>query len=329
MHPIAVEVYSRTASYGYCLFDFTVAYFQIDMKNKSPRHILWFLCRIILLITLPSLCPAQGKAYRIGPKDVLTLTIHAGGEKQHEANLTVSARGMINAPFIGPVKAGRLTPSQLEEKITEPLAKDYFVNPKVNILVKEYHSLHYYVSGAVEKPGMYESTSETSLLELIAKAEGVKPDRGNVAYIMRNAAHEVDAGVKAADLASPTEPIKVDLKRLLDEGDMSVNVVLKPGDVVYIPLGKSLDLAEQKVYVEGEVKKPGLYDYHPGMTAMKACIMAGGFARFAAANRTRVIRKNGANVKIIKIDLEQVREGKIPDIELKPGDRIHIPETWL
>ena len=65
------------------------------------------------------------------------------------------------------------------------------------------------------------------------------------------------------------------------------------------------------------------------MTALKACILAGGFSTFAAPNRTRIIRKKGDKVEVIKIDLDEVRDGEIPDVELKPGDRIHVPETWL
>ena len=57
--------------------------------------------------------------------------------------------------------------------------------------------------------------------------------------------------------------------------------------------------------------------------------MAGGFGKFSAPNRTRVIRKKGDGVEIIKINLEKVKEGKAKDIELKPGDRIHVPESWL
>ena len=34
-------------------------------------------------------------------------------------------------------------------------------------------------------------------------------------------------------------------------------------------------------------------------------------------------------LEIIKINLNHVKEGKIRDVSLKPGDRIHIPETWL
>ena len=283
------------------------------------------------ILARPAMLPAQTRAYRIGPSDILSVTIYAGGEKQHEADLTVSSQGTINAPFIGEIKAAGLSPSEVEQKITEPLARDYFVNPDVNVSVKEYHSLHYYISGAVKEPGLYETRSEFTLLELIAKAEGVVPDRGNVAYIMREAADQAAAGKNAEELAARSvDPIKVDLKRLLDQGDMNVNLRLEPGDLVYIPLQKSLDVAQSKIYVEGEVKKPGLYEFQPGMTAMNACILAGGFDRFAAPNRAKIIRKkdDGTN-EIIKINLDDVREGRERDPILKPGDRIHIPETYL
>jgi polysaccharide biosynthesis/export protein len=272
---------------------------------------------------------AQNEDYLIGPRDILTVIIYAGGEEQQKVDLTVSAQGTINAPFIGPVRVKGLSIRQLELAITEPLARDYFVNPQVNIRVKEYHSLHYYISGAVRSPGMYEVSSNTSLMELLAKAGGVLPERGNVAYILRESVELIEQKEKIEDFILAKDPIKIDLKKLLDLGDMSFNVMLKPGDVVYIPLEKTLDLAESKIYVEGEVKKPGVYNFQVGLTAMNACIMAGGFDKFAAPNRTKIIRKNKENQEIIKINLDEVREGKISDIELKPGDRIYVPETWL
>ncbi len=298
------------------------------LKIIKTAFIIPFLFQVFLYL-LPDLSVAQTKAYRIGPRDILTLTIYAGGEEQQEVDLTVSARGMINAPFIGSVKAEGLTIPQLEELITEPLTRDYFVNPEVNISIKEYHSLQYYISGAVKEPGLYEMTSIASLMELIAKAGGVLPERGNVAYILRESTEQIVEGQEIENLLSHKDPIKVDLKGLLDKGHMSLNLILQSGDVVYIPLQKALDLAESKIYVEGEVKKPGIYNYQPGLTALNACIMAGGFGKFAAPNRTRIIRKQGDKQEIIKINLNDVKEGKIPDIELKPGDRIHVPETWL
>ncbi len=248
---------------------------------------------------------------------------------QYEGNLRVSDSGAVTVPFIGVINAKGLTIPDLETRIAKTLARDYFVNPQVVIVIKEYHSLQYYISGAVRSPGLYRLDSKPTLMELIAKAGGLMPDRGNVAYILRGSTKEIKKGEDIKRLIKKTKPNRIDLKKLLDQGDMSQNVTLRSGDVVYIPLQKSLDLAESKIYVDGEVRKPGIYNYQPGMTAMNACIKAGGFDKFAAPNRTRIIRKEGDKRVVIEIDLNDVREGKAPDVELRPGDRIHVPETWL
>lgn len=290
--------------------------------------IIALLSPIWFLVSLSPL-QAQDTAYRIGPRDVLTLTIYAGGEEQHVSNMTVSSEGMINVPFIGSVRAEGMTVSQLEDSVTKPLAADFFVNPEVNIVVSEYHSLQYYISGAVGSPGLYEMKSRATLLELIAKAGGASAQHGNIAYILHPSSDHTASKKENQTLFSDKDPLKIDLNKLLDKGDMSQNIELQSGDVVYIPLLSSQNLSESKIYVEGEVKSPGVYSYQEGLTALNACIMAGGFSKFAAPNRTRIIRQNGDKQIIIKIDLNDVKNGKIPDAEIKPGDRIHIPETWL
>jgi polysaccharide biosynthesis/export protein len=302
-----------------------------ELKKTGALWFVFLFFQVFLFIS-PLPCGAESKTYRIGPNDVLNLTIYAGGEKQFDENLTVSGLGTIAAPFIGDIKVQGLTPTELESKIKAPIARDFFVDPRVDIHIVGYHSLHYYISGAVQSPGLYEVSAQITLIELIAKAGGVLSDRGNLAYIMRNASakdvKKLEAG-RVNNLLSQTKPIKVDLQRLLDKGDMGANVLLKAGDMIYIPLMKSLDVGLSQIYVEGEVENPGIYDFRPGMTAMNACIMAGGFGTFAAPNRTRIIRKKGDKVEVIRIDLNEVRDGDIPDVELQPGDRIHVPETWL
>jgi len=296
----------------------------------SIRNI-FFLCLAasILSLSIYEHSHTQTTGYHIGPGDVLSLRIFAGGEEQHAAQLTVSSQGTINAPFIGSIKAAGLTVSQLESKITEPLAADYLVDPEVTVTVNEYHSLQYYISGAVGEPGLYEMKSKPTLLELIAKAGGLTANRGNVAYILRPLEKTEPAKTKSDSSDSAKTPLKIDLKKLLDQGDMNQNIVLQTGDVVYVPLSTALNLAESKIYVEGEIQGPGAYDYQEGMTALSACIMAGGFTKFAAPNRARIIRQDGDKQKVIKIDLDDVKMGKIQDVKIIPGDRIHIPETWL
>ncbi|MDR3088441.1 MAG: SLBB domain-containing protein [Desulfobulbaceae bacterium] len=278
-----------------------------------------FMLATLFSLLASGLVLAAAPAYRLGARDIISVSIFAGGEEQVKVDLTVSDQGVINFPFVGQTKARGLTCAELEREVAEPLAAQYFVDPQVHIQVKDYQSLQFSISGAVKDPGNYSMTSSTTIMDLIAKAGGVTPERGTVAYLMR----------KDDSRGDNAEPEKINLQKLLDEGDMSMNAKLESGDSVYIPLAKGLNTSESKVYVSGEVKKPAPVEYQPGLTALSACIEAGGFTQYAAPNRATVVRSENGEQKIIKIDLEKVTKGSLQDVPLKPGDRLDIPESWL
>lgn len=287
-----------------------------------------FILNFLFFLVTASTCFCQTDTYHIGPRDVLSVAIYAGGVEQESVIVTVSEHGKINVPFIGSVTARGLTLAELETVVQGPLEQDYFVDPQVNVQVKEYHSIRFFISGAVKKPGQYEMTSATNFLELVARAEGLIKDRGSIAYVLRET-HGISTEEDVKKAIETHATINVDLTRLLDEGDMSHNISLIPGDIVYIPRADKLNQSVYKIYVEGEVKKPGVYDYQPGMTAMTACVLAGGFDKYAAISRVKIVRNENGKQKIIKMNLEKVQDGRIPDIPINPGDHIHIPETWL
>jgi len=253
----------------------------------------------------------------------------AGGEEQVKTQISVADDGRVTIPFIGKVPAKGLTLSELEKEILIPLERDYFVDPQVHLQITGYHSLQFFISGAVGNPGMFELDFIPTIMDLFAKVGGVLPTRGSVAYILRGPGREEMSKEKIEESLAITEPIKIDLVKLLDEGDMSENIKLQPGDTVYIPLGSNLDQTHTKVYVEGRVKSPGIFPYQPGMTALGACILSGGFEKFAAPNRTKIIRGTKEGQEIIEVNLDKVQTGDNPDVLLKPGDRIHVPESWL
>ena len=294
------------------------------------RGLFIVLCGILVsLVAVSTLHAQSAEGYRIGPDDILTISIMAGGEEQVKTEMVVAGNGYLNVPFIGKINAEGLSLEALEHAIYLPLEADYFVDPQVHIQIKEYHSLQFFISGAVKEPGKFELDYTPTLMDLIASAGGVLPERGNIAYILRGiAAESLSASDMEASLAK-TEPIRIDLIALLDEGNMAENRRLKSGDTVYIPLSTQLNQTTTKVYVQGEVKNPGVFDFQPGITALAACIMAGGFDKFAAPNRAKVIRQKGNDQEIIKINLDKVQIGDLPDLPLRPGDRIHIPESWL
>ena len=278
------------------------------------------VCCLMLSILVSTFAFADGtnrSGYKIGPGDIISLTIIAGGVQQAQVDLAVSEKGEVNVPFIGALTASGMTLKQLEKSVYVPLEKDFFVNPQIHIQMKEFHSLSFTISGAVDEPGKYDLDFTPTILDLIAKAGGALPERGNVAYVLREGN------------GNGSSPIHVDLSKLLDEGDMSQNIMLETGDKVYIPMEKKLNQSKTKVYLDGEIKKPGMIDFQPGLTALAACIMSGGFDKYAAPARAFIIRVEDGNQKTIKIDLDKIKDGKLADVPLKPGDRIHVPESWL
>ena len=296
------------------------------MKPQAARLVT---CLAILLMAFPAF--AKGQDYIIGRGDVLSITIFAGGQTQETLDLPVSSQGTIAFPFLGEVKAAGLSVFELTESVTPPLAADYFVDPQVLISVRDYKSKKVYLTGAVQNSGLYALDSgSTTLLELIAKAGGVSQERGNYVYILRGSIADLRPEKKISELVKQKKSLKVNLRELLDLGIAERNVELLPGDVVYIPPSSIGDLTQYKIYVLGKVSSPGVYDFQEGLTALDACILAGGFAKYAAPNRSTVTRREpDGTQETIKINLNRVKKGKGKDITLKPGDRIYVPESWL
>ncbi|HYN77846.1 MAG TPA: polysaccharide biosynthesis/export family protein [Lamprocystis sp. (in: g-proteobacteria)] len=114
---------------------------------------------------------AQGtQDYLIGPQDLLKIEVF--GVEAMNRSVRVSSTGKIDLPLIGLVQAAGLTSEQLVAEITARLTKDYMQNPQVIIFIEEYTSQRVTVVGAVKKPGVYPVKGRTTLLQVVAGAEG-------------------------------------------------------------------------------------------------------------------------------------------------------------
>ncbi len=83
----------------------------------------------------------------------------------------------------------------------------------------------------------------------------------------------------------------------------------------------------KKVFVFGEVQKPGTFPYQDGMSVVQAVTLAGGFTRTAAQNSTSVTRRVGGNEKKIKVSVQDIALGKAANFTLEPGDIVYVPES--
>ena len=83
----------------------------------------------------------------------------------------------------------------------------------------------------------------------------------------------------------------------------------------------------KKVFVFGEVQKPGTFTFEDGMSIVQAVTLAGGFTKTAAQNSTSVTRRVQGQELKVKVNVQDIALGKAPNFTLEPGDIVFVPES--
>jgi polysaccharide biosynthesis/export protein len=113
----------------------------------------------------------KSKSYKIGPRDVLDVTVFKVPELTK--SVQVSEAGTINFPLVGEMNAGGKTAREVEQDLTKALGAKYLKNPQVTVFVKEHNSQRITVEGAVKKPGIVPMAGGMSLLQAVAQSGGL------------------------------------------------------------------------------------------------------------------------------------------------------------
>ena|SRR5690349_18214565 len=162
----------------------------------------------------------MSKEYLIGPEDVLDITVW---KNCPDLCRTVPVRpdGKLSLPLVNDVQASGLTPMDLRQHLTEQLA-EYIPSPEVSVIVREVHNFKVAVVGAVKMPGDYEIKSQATVLELIARAQGLTEfaNRDKIVVLRQKGAK--------------TERIKFNYRKVA-EGDDEDNLYVRAGDVIVVP----------------------------------------------------------------------------------------------
>jgi len=117
------------------------------------------------------------------------------------------------------------------------------------------------------------------------------------------------AFIERTGAGGPRQRIPVDLHRLLVEKDDTQNILLENGDILTLPV------AEDKVYVLGEVRSPGPIDYRPELTPREYLALAGG----------PTVRARFQNATVTMRDGRTYRLAEAPPLE--PGAVVTVPEV--
>jgi polysaccharide export outer membrane protein len=259
--------------------------------------------------------------YRIGPEDLLEISVYE--DEKLNKTVRVSSEGDISLPLLGVLKVEGLTAVQLEREIRDLLSEKLYQNPHVSVFIKEYRGQRISVIGAVEKPGIYDVIGQKTVLESLALAGGLKEDAGQLLFLIRPPSSDMTNPEKADSSGeSMPETLVIDLEELLVKGNLSLNLPLKHGDVINIPVSG-------KVFVGGEVNRPGgFYLKGKRMTVSQAIAMAEGLKPKANASGTMIFRYGeGDEEEVFSVDVNAIHKGESRDVYLRENDIVIIPQS--
>ena len=251
--------------------------------------------------------PVTEGDYEVGAGDVLEINVFGNDDLSRVP--TVQTNGAVSLPLLGEVQVSGLTIAEVKRKVTNLLAKDYLINPQVEVKVKEYQSQYVSVVGEVNNPGRKPIRGRMRLLDALIESGGFKATSSGDVMITRTDG-SFDDGKKAIT-------VRISASATIQD-QINLELRLKNGDIISA-------LPKSFVTVDGEVNRPGRYAIESDLTVTGAVSLAGGRTRFGSSGaKVRRIDPQTGKVSIIEVDIKDVQNGKKPDITLLPNDVVSV-----
>lgn len=203
--------------------------------------------------------------YKVGAGDILSITVwdhpelampQGSTRTGEETGNRVYSDGTIFYPYIGKMKVEGMTSTELRDLLTEKLST-VIKDPQIDVSITGFRSKKIYVTGEVKQPGTQALTNvPLTLLDAVNGAGGLT----------------ANADWENVTLTRGQSKQQISLRDLLENGDLTQNLLLQSGDVLHIPLNDRL-----KVFVMGEVKSPATLQIgRSGLTLADALGQVGG-----------------------------------------------------
>lgn len=258
--------------------------------------------------------PAESFEYRVGPRDVLRITVWNHPELNNPASTSmdlpgriVSSDGTFFYPYAGEIRAAGRTVKDIRAELAKKLAR-VLVEPQVDVSVLDYRSQRAVILGQVGKPGVVPITDiPLTITEVISQAGGLQDN----------------ADLRSAILQRGQQRRPVDLYALLYEGDVSQDMRLQSGDVLTIPENRY-----NKIFVLGEVGRQQSLSMPRGrMTLAEALSDATGFNPLTAHAGHLYVLREGENLRpqIWHLNASSPDALVLADrFDLKPRDIVYV-----
>ncbi|MHC5061265.1 MAG: polysaccharide biosynthesis/export family protein [Planctomycetota bacterium] len=180
----------------------------------------------------PDEAEVTAEDYPLQPPDQITVISSKVPELQGTTRSvghtqTIRPDGYVSFETVGEIYVAGKTPRQVAEMIAEKLSKLYSFTSEypIDVRVARNFSKYYYILGMVRNRGAQAYTGRETTLSAISKA------------IPNVQAWEEEIQIIRPTLALAEKPkiFKLNFKRMLEHGDMSGNVLLQEGDIIYVP----------------------------------------------------------------------------------------------
>ena len=184
------------------------------------RKLIWIPVLLLAFLVNDLTVYADESTYKIGPGDVLEISVWKDESLYRE--LSVPPDGVVAYPLIGDIQAAGQTVTALRNTITEKLS-EYVPDATVTVMLKKIGSLRAYVIGKVNKPGEFPMKMDTTVMQVLAMAQGVNPyaDAKNIQILRRR--------------QNITVKIAFNYREVEKGKNLEQNIVLHRGDVVVVP----------------------------------------------------------------------------------------------
>lgn len=226
----------------------------------------------------PNLKLATPVNYILGPGDELMMSLY-GVQEFNDAS-TVSEEGKINVPHVGLIQVAGLTIEAATQKIRTATGRIYTSlrsgQSKLNVSLSKIRTIKITIIGA-RQPGNYSVSSLSTVFNALYLAGGPA----------RNGSYRNIELIRNNKLLT-----YVDIYKFMVNGDQSENIGLKDNDVIRIPVYKN------RVSLEGEIKRPGIFELKAGETFINLLEYASGFSDLAYTASVHIIQKTGKEYKV-------------------------------
>jgi len=225
-------------------------------------------------------------SYRVGPGD--TLNVYMYGNEEADLALSINREGQLILPRLGPLSVAGLTFAEVKEVIEAKVASQLVATNAVVSLGK-LRAINVFLAGDVFAPGSYSVSGLSTVLQVLYAGGGIT-EIGSLRNILVKRRGKVVATLDAYDI--------------LLRGDTSGDIRLASGDTVFVAT------AERLVYLDGEVKRPAIYETLPTDTLGDLLKMSGGLSASGYAKSASIERRvpGQSSITRVQVDLDDPKD---------------------